>query len=224
MRDPFSAPTIFARRCRTRPSPSAPRRRPRRQSLARVQPPSTMTLAEFLAEVVRQLEDASIDYMIGGSVASSTYGEPRTTRDVDIVVEVTQASLRSLFGAVDRSVVYIDEPPVGQPITAGQMFNLVDLRGGWRVDLIVRKARPFSEVEFAGRRELVGPGRRARSTTLAALPPYGAAFWTSTITVDGRRSWGLRTSSNRCWPTARDAVAMSHDEPPTRAKGRRPRL
>lgn len=56
-----------------------------------------MTLADFLGNVLRQLDDAGIDYMIGGSVASSIYGEPRTTRDVDIVVQVEDQSLRSLF-------------------------------------------------------------------------------------------------------------------------------
>ena len=154
-----------------------------------------MTLAEFLAEVVRQLEDASIDYMIGGSVASSIYGDPRTTRDVDIVVDVTQASLRSLFGAVDRSVVYIDEPPVGQPITAGQMFKLVDLRGGWKVDLIVRKARPFSEVEFARRRKLVVLGV---SATIASAEDV----------LLTKLEWAVRSGSSRQVDDARGIASV----------------
>lgn len=113
-----------------------------------------MTLAEFLATVVDHLDRAGIEYMIGGSVASSIYGEPRTTRDVDIVIEVSDASLRHLFASFDRDEVYIDEPPVGALVSPGQMFNVLDLHGGWKVDLVVRKARAFSEVEFA-RRQLV---------------------------------------------------------------------
>ncbi len=117
-----------------------------------------MTLAEFIADVVSRLEGASIEYMIGGSVASSIYGEPRTTRDIDIVVEVTSDSLASLFAGLDRSRMHVDEPPRDQPVLAGQVYNLLDTHGGWKADLVVRKARSFSVNEFARRvrRDVLG--------------------------------------------------------------------
>jgi hypothetical protein len=87
-------------------------------------------------------------------VASSICGEPRTTRDIDIVVEVQDQSLRSLFAAFDRDHVYIDELSPSQQIVPGQMFNLLDIRGGWKVDLVVKKERPFSAAEFIRRRQL----------------------------------------------------------------------
>jgi hypothetical protein len=34
------------------------------------------------------------------------------------------------------------------------MFNVIETVSGWKVDLIVRKDRPFSEAEFARRRRL----------------------------------------------------------------------
>lgn len=39
-----------------------------------------MTLSEFLAEIVRTLETTSINYMIGGSVASSIFPSGRPSR------------------------------------------------------------------------------------------------------------------------------------------------
>lgn len=113
-----------------------------------------MTLARFLSHVVGHLESAAIDYMIAGSIASSVYGEPRTTRDIDIVVEVENTALLALFDAFDRKTIYIDEPAAGVLVGPGQMFNLIDLRGGWKVDLMVKKDRPFSSVEFARRRRV----------------------------------------------------------------------
>lgn len=113
-----------------------------------------MTLAEFLADVVERLDRAGIEYMIGGSVASSIYGQPRTTRDIDIVLEVDEVSLRRLLGALDHDLVYVDEPLPDQPVHAGQMFNLLDLAGGWKVDLIIRKDRRSSETEFSRRQRL----------------------------------------------------------------------
>lgn len=154
-----------------------------------------MTLTAFLAEVVKQLEEASIDYMIAGSVASSIYGEPRTTRDVDIVVEATETSLRSLFEALDRSAVYIDEQPPGKRIVAGDLFNLVDLRGGWKVDLIVRKTRPFSVVEFARRRP---------------LDVFGVSVMVATAedVLLTKLEWAVRSGSSRQVDDARGIVAV----------------
>ncbi len=96
-----------------------------------------MTLARFLSHVVGHLESAAIDYMIAGSIASSVYGEPRTTRDIDIVVEVENTALLALFDAFDRETIYIDEPAAGVLVGPGQMFNLIDLRGGWKVDVML---------------------------------------------------------------------------------------
>ena len=39
------------------------------------------------------LEQAGIRYAIGGSWASTAFGEPRFTNDVDILAELTQANL-----------------------------------------------------------------------------------------------------------------------------------
>lgn len=157
-----------------------------------------MTLAEFVADVVRRLEAASIEYMIGGSVASSIYGEPRTTRDIDIVVEVTSESLASLFAALDRSRMYVDEPPTGQPVLAGQIYNLLDIQGGWKADLVVRKARPFSVVEFA---------RRARRDVL------GTAAMVASVedVVLTKLEWSLVSGSSRQVDDARGIVAVQGD-------------
>ena len=113
-----------------------------------------MTLAEFLAGVIAKLDDASIDYMVTGSVVSSYYGEPRTTRDIDIVLRVHSGSLAAFFASFDRSAVYIDSPPTESDLYPGQMFSIIDLRAGWKVDLVVLKDRPFSSVEFSRRRAI----------------------------------------------------------------------
>ena len=45
-------------------------------------------LTTFLA-VTCILEDAGISYMVVGSVAAMTYGEPRMTHDLDLVVQIS---------------------------------------------------------------------------------------------------------------------------------------
>ena len=45
-----------------------------------------MTQAELLRYLVEVLETLGAEYMIGGAQAAIYYGEPRLTRDVDVIV------------------------------------------------------------------------------------------------------------------------------------------
>jgi hypothetical protein len=99
-----------------------------------------MNLAQFLAHVVTKLDECS--------------SEPRTTRDIDIVLQVRPISLRSFFAAFDRAAFYIDSDASTPTAAPGQMFNLIELGAGWKVDLVVVKDRPFSRVEFARRQQI----------------------------------------------------------------------
>ncbi len=40
------------------------------------------------------------------------------------------------------------------------MFNVIDLEGGWKADLILRKDRPFSRQEFERRRQIEAMGQK----------------------------------------------------------------
>jgi hypothetical protein len=42
----------------------------------------------FVAPLLRIFHDQEIPYAIGGSVASSFYGEPRTTQDIDLSLQL----------------------------------------------------------------------------------------------------------------------------------------
>ncbi len=157
-----------------------------------------MTLEEFVADVVGRMEATSIEYMIGGSVASSIYGEPRTTRDIDIVVEVTSASLATLYGSLDRALIYVDKPTDGHAVVAGQMYNLLDTHGGWKADLVVRKAREFSVVEF---------GRRVQRDVLGTAAMVASAEDVQLTTLE----WALASGSSRQVDDARGIVAVQGD-------------
>jgi len=58
--------------------------------------PDPIELALMLGRILRRL---GIRYCIGGSVASSVYGEVRTTLDVDLVVELRQQHVDALLAA-----------------------------------------------------------------------------------------------------------------------------
>src|SRR5690606_12419142 len=49
-----------------------------------------------LGTVVRALEDLGVTWAVGGSVASTVYGEPRATNDVDIVANLEESLMPAL--------------------------------------------------------------------------------------------------------------------------------
>jgi hypothetical protein len=110
-----------------------------------------MGLQVFLIRFVGILDAAGIPYMICGSVASTFHSAPRTTQDIDIVVELDQGRLVALLAHLPGEAYYVSEQAAHDALRRRSIFNVIDLDTGWKADLVVRKGRPFSAKEF-GRR------------------------------------------------------------------------
>jgi hypothetical protein len=59
-------------------------------------------LEAALLEVVQFLEERNLEHMVVGGFATLHWGRPRLTRDLDLVVEVTDAALDSFLEEVTR--------------------------------------------------------------------------------------------------------------------------
>lgn len=110
-----------------------------------------MTLALFLGRVAGWLTDSAIPYMISGSVGSVFHGEPRTTQDVDIVINPTRAQLERFLTAA-AAEVYVSRESALDAFRERGMFNVVDSAAGWKADFVLMKDRPHSREEFERRR------------------------------------------------------------------------
>jgi hypothetical protein len=110
-----------------------------------------MTQEEFLAEVARRLETVQIPYMVAGSHASSYYGQPRATQDVDLVIDPSPQQLDE-FLALLGDDYYASGEAAREALRKRSMFNIIHFAEGWKADLIIRKERPFSVEEFGRRR------------------------------------------------------------------------
>lgn len=106
---------------------------------------------EFLIQVARAFEAASVPFMVAGSHASSTHGQPRSTQDADFVIDPTIEQLDRFLESLGEDY-YVDRFSARQALKERTMFNIVSLTEGWKADLIIRKNRPFSLEEFARRR------------------------------------------------------------------------
>jgi len=105
--------------------------------------------AAFLARLVEALDRAGVPHMLAGSFASSVHGSPRTTQDIDLVIDPTFESLdRLLLALRGGDDLYLDPEVARDELRRRGQFNVIDLRSGWKADLIFRKARAFSRSEL----------------------------------------------------------------------------
>ena len=88
--------------------------------------------------------------MVTGSLASSYHGEPRATRDLDMVIDPSPPALSRLVEGLAVAGFYVDAETAQAALRDRSRFNAIgpDVT---KVDFIIRKDRPFSIEEFARR-------------------------------------------------------------------------
>jgi hypothetical protein len=111
-----------------------------------------VSLTEFLKTVVHILDQAEVPYMLTGSLASSYYAVPRSTRDIDFVVDSSEHGIERLVDGLLTAGLYVDRDAAFVAWRERGQFNAIDPSLGWKADLIVRRDRPFSIAEFHRRR------------------------------------------------------------------------
>lgn len=101
--------------------------------------------------------------MIVGSVASSYYGDPRLTRDIDLVIELSPAHIKDFSAIFPESEFYVPPAEVLRDEALNRRsFNLIHRESGLKIDFIVRKKSPHAEAEFRRRKILeILPGLKA---------------------------------------------------------------
>ncbi|MEZ6136565.1 MAG: hypothetical protein R3C53_16845 [Pirellulaceae bacterium] len=92
-----------------------------------------MSQIELLRLVVSVLNNLQIPYMLVGSYASSFYGEPRSTHDIDMVIDLDSAKVPRLVQEFDTQRYYLSELALRE----GRMANLIDLQSGDKVDFFL---------------------------------------------------------------------------------------
>ncbi len=113
-----------------------------------------MGVRDVFLRITSALDRTGIGYMLTGSFASAHYGAPRSTQDIDLVIEASPAQLRAFIAALPDDEYYADLDSALEAHKRQTMFNVIDLATGWKIDLIIRKSRAFSQEEF-GRRQRV---------------------------------------------------------------------
>jgi hypothetical protein len=108
---------------------------------------------EVALRVADALEGCGIDYLLGGSLASSISGEPRSTLDVDLVVTMTEAHVGPFLEALGEEF-YADAESLRRAIASRSSANLIHYASSTKVDLFVAGGSPIDERQMARRRRV----------------------------------------------------------------------
>lgn len=109
-------------------------------------------------EVVRTLDALDIANTVGGSIASSFAGEPRSTIDIDIVAAVTDGHVPDLIRSLSPAF-YVDDDALRRAIRTRGSANLIHQATMLKVDLFVAGGTPLDGQQLARRKRVeVRPG------------------------------------------------------------------
>ena len=112
-----------------------------------------------LHEVLAAFDSLEIAYALGGSLASGIHGITRYTSDADVSVEPFDG-LEDRLAASFGTDYYVSLEAIRQALRDRSTFNIINTSVGFKVDVFVRKDRPFE-------RSLMD---RRVSATMAAAP------------------------------------------------------
>lgn len=143
-----------------------------------------MTREHPLVRIVRELDRAGIEHMLVGSFASTFHGDPRTTNDIDLVIDSERAALDRFVRQLDPGSWYVSSESAEEAWRSRGQFNVVLLESGWKVDLILRKDRAFSREEFS----------RRQSAEIAGAEVHVA---TAEDTIIAKLEWATAGESER---------------------------
>lgn len=117
--------------------------------------------------VIAVLDDLEIRYVVGGSIASSIYGKPRATQDVDVVADFREEHISGFVSAL-REDFYLDEPAIRDAVRRRSTFNVIHLHTFFKVDVFVAKHDAATAQELARGRPYMPPEAPGTEITLAS--------------------------------------------------------
>jgi len=107
---------------------------------------------KLLQKVCTSLDEANIPYMISGSIALNIYAIPRMTRDIDIVIVLTESGIDEFTNLFPN--FYFDKKTIETEIKRKGMFNIIDHSSGFKIDFIIRKETEYFIQAFQRRKKI----------------------------------------------------------------------
>jgi hypothetical protein len=140
-------------------------------------------LAQILHPILQAM---GLRYYITGGVAAIAYGEPRTTQDLDLVMDLDLASIPQLVEQLEAAGFYV---PGVDDITSGRIsiLQITHIESISRADLVIANAGAWTELKYE-RRQMI------------PIEGLGDLYFASPEDlILSKLSWGQRSRSDKQW-------------------------
>jgi len=99
-------------------------------------------IIDALKPVIKTFDELGILYFIGGSIASSAYGTPRATMDVDLISALGYDLIKPLINKL-KEEYFIDEEMINDALSTKTSFNIIHLETMLKIDVFILKDHPY---------------------------------------------------------------------------------
>ena len=103
-----------------------------------MKPPEREEQNEVLRDYAERLEKLGINYMLTGSMALVHYAMPRTTTDIDVVIELTTKDAEKFVEEFETDF-YVPQDRVKDAIYRNRMFNILNQESIIKIDCVILK-------------------------------------------------------------------------------------
>ena len=115
--------------------------------------PSDIT--DFLKLILEALEDAGVDYLIGGAVAEWAWGEPRATQDLDFVIDLPIKAVNKFSKELEKRHMLVPTEIMLDTMIENRAdipINAIHMYTGFKADLyLVREGDELRQSAFQRR-------------------------------------------------------------------------
>jgi hypothetical protein len=118
-----------------------------------------MEPSDLLLHFVEILERLGIPYLVTGSMATTAYGEPRFTNDLDVVVDLRPEQVDAFCQSFPATEFYCYREAVLQAVQQRFQFNIVHFESGIKIDVFIPELSLFNQSFLSrGKRLTLGSG------------------------------------------------------------------
>ena len=146
-----------------------------------------------VARLADTFDELVIPYLVGGSLASSLYGIPRATNDVDLMADVKLVHIEPLTKALENDF-YVARELIMDAIHRRGSFNVIHLATMFKADVFLPRNDAWSSEEMA----------RARAETIQVADQARVIHFASPEdTILQKLAWyhlggGIRMTVSKC--------------------------
>ena len=100
------------------------------------------------------LERLQIPYAIVGSFATAVWGDPRMTRDIDIVVQLAAEKVDELCAAFPADDFNVSRESAREAVSLRSQFNVIHFRSGNKIDFMIAGRSEWAQRQLMRRRRV----------------------------------------------------------------------